>query len=75
MKPALWLVHIEGKYPNTLYDDSGDYEKHGSYKTTRLYTAHEIADFVRGLYFDDNFIKGWDKSVFAEIADKIEEES
>lgn len=42
---------------------------------TLLYAIHDVADFIRGLYFDDNFIKGWDKSVFAEIADKIEKES
>ncbi len=43
-----------------------------------LYTAHEIADFVKGLYFDDNFHleTGHTKtSVFAQIADKIESEA
>jgi hypothetical protein len=44
-------------------------------KSTPLYTLHDVADFIRGLYFDENFIKGWDKSVFTEIADKLEEEN
>ena len=38
---------------------------------TPLYTAHQIADFVRGLYFDDDFsIVG---TAAKTIADKIEE--
>jgi len=45
------------------------------FKITPLYTAHEIANFVKGLYFDDDFPVGTGKSVFAEIADKIEKES
>jgi len=43
-----------------------------------VYTANEIGNFIRGLYFDDDFktypihIVG---SIFSEIADKIEKES
>lgn len=39
-------------------------------KIVPLYTAHEIADFVKGLYFDDNF-RGHKE--YYEIAEKIEE--
>lgn len=42
---------------------------------TPLYTAHEIADFVKGLYFDDDFRLDKDIPVFAQIAEKIEKES
>ena len=40
-----------------------------------LYTAHEIASFIRKLYFDDNFRLDDSKNRFAQIADKIEEEA
>ena len=44
-------------------------------KAIPLYTAHQIADFVRGLYFDDTLQDGTltGKSIFTIIADKLEE--
>lgn len=76
MKPTAYL----SKNPAYLYFLDPSLVSNAMLKEdiTNLYTAHEIADFVKGLYFDDDWSldTGYTKtSVFAQIADKIEEEA
>ncbi len=75
MKPSAYMYEYEGtgivrssmKHPNE-FDRTLAREF-----ITHLYTAHEIADFVRGLYFDDSSTPS--DYTISKIADKIEEEA
>jgi len=71
MKPAAFL----GKNPAYLYFKDPSLVSNAMLKAdiTNLYTAAEIADFVKGLYFDDDFRLDKNRPVFAQIAEKIEE--
>ena len=71
MKPTAYL----SKNPAYLYFKDPSLVSNAMLEEdiTRLYTAHEIAEFVRGLYFDDDFKVG--SPPFMAIADKIEKES
>jgi len=79
MKPIAFLWNIpnmplDAKNPRYLYfyDPSDAATEIFKKDVIPLYTAHEIAEFIRGLYFDDNF-RGVMRC--ADLADKIEEEA
>lgn len=76
MKPTAWLKIQDGTVKVFFHADlEANTPKEGSFSMTPLYTKQEIADFVKGLYFDDDFRLGNQKSMVAQIADKIEEEA
>ncbi len=76
MKPSAYLYeyHETGIVRSSLKHPNEFDKTLASEFITHLYTAAEIADFVKGLYFDDNWKLDKDRPVFAQIAERIEEE-
>jgi hypothetical protein len=76
MKPTLYKYINEN---GAVYIEDEDIDIKVGVTKIPLYTAHEIANFVRGLYFDSRFpTEVWvanGKSVYATIAEIIEKES
>jgi len=66
MKPTAYKIIFAGG--NAIFSK----DNYGGKETIPLYTAHEIAEFVRKLYFDEDFLP---ENPYAGIADKIEEEA
>ena len=77
MKPSAYLYeyHETGIVRSSLKHPNEFDKTLASEFITHLYTAAEVADFVKALYFDDDWHTDKNMPIFTQIAERIEEEA